>query len=89
MKTVFCQKLKQELPALDRVPYPGAIGQQILENISQKAWKEWLVQQTMFINENRLNVMDPTARKFLEHQMRLYLFEGEDAKPAGFTPPEK
>jgi Fe-S cluster biosynthesis and repair protein YggX len=84
MKTVFCQKLKQSLPGFERAPYPGTIGQQIVEHISQQAWKEWMTHQTMLINENRLNVLEPTSRKFLEHEMQKFLFEGGAEKPAGF-----
>jgi Fe-S cluster biosynthesis and repair protein YggX len=49
-RLVFCRKYKEELEGLDVAPYPGAKGQDILDNISKKAWQEWMAHQTMLIN---------------------------------------
>ncbi len=38
MWMVECVKLKSELPALDRPPFPGELGQRIFENVSKAAW---------------------------------------------------
>jgi Fe-S cluster biosynthesis and repair protein YggX len=86
MRMVFCQKLQQEAPGLERVPYPGALGKRIYEEISLEAWQQWLKQQTLLINENRLNVLHPDTRVFLEKEMKAFLFEGKTEKPKGFTP---
>lgn len=86
--TVYCQKLEAELPALEVAPYPGEIGQKIVENISAQAWKMWLEHQTMLINEYRLNMLDPKARSFLVEQMQKFLFEDDAEKPSGYVPPE-
>lgn len=72
--TVNCIKLKQEAEGLDRLPYPGELGQRIYDNVSKPAWLEWLKAQTILINENRLNPLDPEARKFLEREMESYFF---------------
>lgn len=74
-RVVFCQKLKKEAPGLTRVPYPGPLGQKIYDGICQEAWQQWLRQQTILINENRLNLLDPKARPFLESEMVKFLFE--------------
>ncbi len=87
MNTVFCQKLKKELPGLDYKPYPGDLGARILANISEEAWLAWLAHQTMLINENRLNVLDPKSRKFLESEMDKFLFSDDSQKPEGYVPP--
>lgn len=87
-RTVFCQKHKKEAPGLDRVPYPGLLGQRIYENICVEAWKEWLKHQTLLINENRLNVLSPEARTFIETEMQKFLFEDSAQKPMGYTAPE-
>jgi Fe-S cluster biosynthesis and repair protein YggX len=87
-RTVFCKKLHIEAPGLDKPPYPGALGQEIYENISARAWQSWLEHQTMLINENRLSLMDPQAREFLQKEMKKYLFEGSSEKPAGYVPPK-
>ena len=40
----------------------------------------------MLVNENRLNLADPRARKYLEEQMRRHFFgEGADAAQ-GYVP---
>jgi Fe-S cluster biosynthesis and repair protein YggX len=87
-KTIHCAKLGIDADALPRAPYPGPIGQRILAEISQPAWSEWLKHQTMVINENRLNPLDPAVRKRLEGEMLRFLFEGGVEKPAGYVPPE-
>lgn len=78
MAKVMCVKYKKELTALDKAPFPGPAGQEVLEQVSAKAWDEWLGIQTMIINENRLNMMDPDARKFLSEQRVKFLFKGEE-----------
>ncbi len=88
-RTVFCVKLGQEAEGLERPPLPGALGKRIFENVSKQAWQEWLRYQTMLINENRLNLMEPSARKYLQEQMERYLFgEGAD-EIAGYVPPDR
>ena len=69
-------------------PLPGEIGQRIYENVSKQAWQEWLAHQTMLINENRLNIRDPEARRFLSAEMEKHFFGGGSEKPAGFVAPE-
>ncbi len=58
-RTVQCVLLKREAPGLERVPYPGPLGQRIFENVSQEAWAGWLRHQTMLINEYRLTSRRP------------------------------
>lgn len=86
-RTVQCVKLHREVEGLDRVPYPGALGQRIFENVSKQAWQDWLRLQTMLINENRLSPLDPKARKLLEEQMERFFFGEGAAPPAGYVPP--
>ena len=86
-RTLHCIKLGQEAEGLDRQPYPGELGKRIFEQVSKPAWAQWLRHQTMLINENRLNPMDPNARKFLEGQMERYFFGDGAELPAGYVPP--
>jgi Fe-S cluster biosynthesis and repair protein YggX len=87
-RTVFCVKLKKEAEGLDFPPYPGEMGKKIFENVSKQAWVEWLKHQTMLVNENRLSLVDPQARKYLTEQTEAYFFgEGAD-KASGFVPPK-
>ena len=87
--TVFCDKLKQNLPALEKAPFPGPLGERIHQHISQEAWGLWVKQQTMLINEYRLNTLDPKARDFLKTQMQQFLFADESASPSCFVPPKE
>jgi Fe-S cluster biosynthesis and repair protein YggX len=81
-RTVNCIKLNKEAEGLERMPYPGELGQRIFDNVSKEAWQEWLRHQTMLINENRLSPVDPKARKFLEEQMEQFFFgEGSELPP--------
>ena len=83
---VKCVKLGREAEGLDFPPYPGDLGKRIWENVSKEAWQQWLRQQTMLVNENRLNLADPRARKYLEEQMVKHFF-GEGADSAvGYVP---
>jgi Fe-S cluster biosynthesis and repair protein YggX len=84
---VQCVVLKREAPGLERAPYPGELGKRIYENVSKEAWAQWLKQQTMLINENRLTPIEPKARKFLETEMEKFFFGAGSAAPQGYLPP--
>tara|TARA_Y100000996_G_C22360873_1_gene576824 strand:+ start:501 stop:770 length:270 start_codon:yes stop_codon:yes gene_type:complete len=87
-RTVFCKKYKEELEGLISAPFPGEKGEEILNNVSKKAWEDWLEHQKMLINEGQMNLADRDSRKWLNEQMELFL-SGEDyAKPSGFKPVE-
>ena len=88
-RTVFCRKHQTDMDGLDTPPFPGPKGQDIFENISQRAWDEWLTQQTMLINEKRLNMMDMTARSYLNEQRDKFLSGQEYDAAEGYVPPEK
>ena len=85
-RTVNCVLLKEELPGFERPPYPGELGKRVYEEVSQQAWQMWLRHQTMLINEYRLSLIEPKARKFLEEEMQKFLFEGGANKPEGYKP---
>ena len=86
-RTVQCLKLKQEAEGLDFPPYPGEMGTKIWHSISKQAWQGWLDVQTRLVNENRLNLADARARKYLKEQMEKHLFEDIDVEAQGFVPP--
>ncbi len=86
-RTVQCVVLKREAPGLERVPYPGPLGQRIYEQVSAEAWAGWVRHQTMLINEYRLTPVDPKARKFLEAEMEKFFFGAGSEKPKEFQPP--
>ena len=88
-RMVQCVKLAREAEGLDFPPYPGELGKRLYENVSKQAWQAWLEQQKMLINENRLSLADPKARKYLEEQMVNHFFGGGAEQAAGYVPPEK
>ena len=86
-RMVQCIKLGKEAEGLDRVPYPGDLGQRIFDNVSKQAWGDWLKHQTMLVNENRLNLADARARQYLARQMENYFFGAGADQPTGYVPP--
>lgn len=87
-RMIHCVKLQREAEGLDYAPWPGELGQQIYAEISREAWQQWLDYQTKLINENRINPLDPKARKFLTGQMKAFLFGGDADMPSGFVAPQ-
>lgn len=77
-RKVKCVKLGEELEGLDFQPFPGELGEKIFNNVSKEAWKQWLAQQTILINEYRLSSLDPKAKTFLQEEMQKFLFNDED-----------
>src|SRR5437762_14375654 len=84
-RTVYCVKLKRELPGLDKPPFPGELGQRIYEHISKQAYEMWPAQSMQIINNNSLNMADPEARKLLRKEMEKFFFGNDAARPAGIT----
>ena len=88
-RTVQCLKLKKEAEGLDYPPYPGDLGKRIFDSVSKEAWKQWLDQQKMLVNENRLSLADKKARDYLAQQMDKHFFgSGADAA-VGYVAPDK
>ena len=71
---VNCIKLGREAEGLDYPPLPGALGMKIYNNVSKEAWEQWKHLQTMIVNENRLSMADPRARKWLMDQIEAHFF---------------
>ena len=88
-RIIHCVKLKREAEGLDFPPYPGEMGKRIWQEISKEAWAEWQQVQTRLVNENRLNLADTRARKYLSQQMEKFLFEDTDVEAQGFVPPSQ
>ncbi|WP_421712786.1 oxidative damage protection protein [Alteromonas abrolhosensis] len=85
-RTVFCRKLQKEADGLDFQLYPGELGKRIYEKVSREAWAGWIKHQTMLVNENRLNLADIKARKYLAEQMEAHFFGAGAEKPLGYVP---
>ena len=87
-RTVHCIKLGRDAEGLDFAPYPGELGRRIYDAVSKEAWAGWLRHQIMLINENRLGLADPKARKYLAEQMEKYFFSGGVETASGYVPPK-
>jgi Fe-S cluster biosynthesis and repair protein YggX len=83
---VKCVKLGQELPGLDKPPFPGELGERIYENVSRQAWDMWIEHQVLLINHNGLVLADPSHRQFLMQQLEEFFFGEGAAMPEGWTP---
>ena len=70
---IFCHYFKQELPALDKPPVPGELGQLIHSHISAKAWELWVIEQVKFINEHQLELNRPEHRERIKAHRFQYL----------------
>ena len=88
-RTVFCRKYQKDLKGLDFPSIPGDAGQEIFNNISEQAWKEWQSKQTMLINERQLNMMNADDRKFLKVQMEKFFNNEEIENIEGYVAPTK
>jgi len=86
-RMIQCVKLGKEAEGLDRPPYPGELGKRLYENVSKEAWAQWLKQQTMLVNENRLNLADQRARQYLARQMENHFFGSGADVAQGYVPP--
>lgn len=85
-RTVHCAKLNKEAEGLDRITYPGEMGQKIYDNVSKEAWQQWLQHQTMLINEYRLVPIEPKDRAFLVEEMEKFFFQGGSTRPSEYVP---
>ncbi|MDE0094986.1 MAG: oxidative damage protection protein [Gammaproteobacteria bacterium] len=85
-RMVQCVKLGREAEGLASQTWPGDLGRRIFEEVSLEAWQEWLRQQTVLINEYRLNPLDARDKKYLAEQMEAYFFGDGIVMPDQWQP---
>ena len=71
---ITCTRCGETRAGLEKIPFPGPIGQRAQAEICAECWGLWLKQQTMLINHYGLNLMDPQARSFPTKNMEAFLF---------------
>ena len=86
-RTVFCAKLKQDLPGLDEPPFDTELGKRVYEQVSQKAWGMWVEHCKMLLNEYRLNPSRREDQEVIVKQLEQYFFGEGSAAPAQYVPP--
>ena len=80
MAEVTCSRCKKTAPGLDRAPLPGPVGKAVQAGVCAACWREWLGMQVKYINEYRLNPLDPKHFEFLLEQAKSFLgLPGADA----------
>src|ERR1700728_2234039 len=84
---VFCARHKQELEGLDEPPFDSDFGNKVYNNVSKKAWQEWVERQKMLLSEYRLQPWMPQAQEFLVEQMEQFFFGEGAALPKEYVPP--
>ena len=85
-RTVFCAKLKQELPGLAEPPFDTDLGKKVYDNISQQAWNQWMEYCKMLLNEYRLNPARKQDQEVIVKQMEQFLFGDGAVPPAQYVP---
>ncbi|HEY1546551.1 MAG TPA: oxidative damage protection protein [Kofleriaceae bacterium] len=85
-RTVTCAKLHETLPALPYKPFNDALGQRIYDQISAKAWQEWIEHSKRLVNEYRLDLTTKKAHEVLKEQCEAFLFGDGGAAPAEYVP---
>jgi Fe-S cluster biosynthesis and repair protein YggX len=85
-RTVTCVKLHKEAPGLDKAPFPGPLGQRILESVCVEAWEQWIEHQKMLMNEYRIDLSDKSARQLLKQQCEQFFFGEGSQLPPDFRP---
>ena len=68
-------------------PFDSDFGQKIYNQVSKKAWSEWIERQKMLLNEYRLQPWTREAQEFLVEQMQEYFFGEGSALPKEYVPP--
>jgi Fe-S cluster biosynthesis and repair protein YggX len=85
-RTVFCVKLRRELPGLDTPPWPGPLGQRIYDQVSAEAWEMWEERMKMILNEYRLLPFQKEAQELVAKHMEDFFFGEGAALPEGYVP---
>jgi Fe-S cluster biosynthesis and repair protein YggX len=86
-RTVFCVKLKKELPGLDEPPWPGELGKRIYEHVSADAWNQWEDRMRMILNEYHMVPWQKEAQDLMARLMTEFFFGEESAPPEGYVKP--
>ncbi|BGI51603.1 MAG: oxidative damage protection protein [Buchnera aphidicola (Ceratovacuna japonica)] len=73
--TIKCSFFKKNMKKQKKKEYPGKIGKKIYNEISEKAWKKWKLEEIKIINEKKLNMLHTSDIKKLENYMINFLFK--------------
>ena len=89
-RTVMCQKLQQELPALPFKPFNNEFGQELYDKVSLQAWQMWLRESPRFINTYGWDLQSEAGRNALTKQMRIFFnFDDGELVATAWRPPSE
>jgi Fe-S cluster biosynthesis and repair protein YggX len=88
-RLVKCAKYHEDLPGLPYKPFQDALGQRIYDNISAKAWQDWIEHSKRLVNEYRLDLTTKKAHEVLKEQCEDFLFGAGGSAPAEYVPEKK
>lgn len=86
-RMVKCVKLGKELPGVIYKPFDNDLGQRIYDNVSQDAWRQWIEQSKMLVNEYRIDLTSAQGQKLLLEQAEKFFFGEGVEKPKEFVAP--
>jgi len=88
-RMVKCAKLGQELPGVIYRPFDNELGKRIYDNVSQDAWRMWIEQSKMMVNEYRIDLTSPQGQRMLLEKAEEFFFGGGgDDRPPEFVAPD-
>lgn len=85
-RMVTCAKLGETLPGMPFKPFNDALGQRIYDQISAKAWQDWIEHSKRIVNEYRLDLTSKKAHEVLKEQCEDFLFGTGGKAPAEYVP---
>jgi Fe-S cluster biosynthesis and repair protein YggX len=86
---VKCVKLGQELPGVVYRPFENELGKRIYDNVSQDAWRQWIEQSKMMVNEYRIDLTSPQGQRMLLEKAEEFFFgTGTEEHPPEFVAPD-
>jgi Fe-S cluster biosynthesis and repair protein YggX len=88
-RMVKCAKLGRELPGVIYRPFDNELGKRIYENVSQDAWRMWIEQSKMMVNEYRIDLTSPQGQRMLLEKAEEFFFGGgTEERPPEFVAPD-
>ena len=88
-RIVKCVKLGKELPGVIYKPFDNDLGQRIYDNVSQDAWRMWIEQSKMLVNEYRIDLASAQGQRILLEKAEQFFFgeDGAEEHPPDYVAP--
>lgn len=80
------REVSEGTPGLNEVPWPGALGRRIYDEVSADAWRLWEDRMKMILNEYRLMPWQKEAQDLVARHMEEFFFGEGNALPPEYKP---